>query len=369
MAQQTAVFTIGVEEEYQIIDPQTRALSANVNRILPRAQELLGDAVHSELILSQVEIATPICHTLADVRKELVRLRNGVILAAEYAGSYIAAGGTHPFSRWQDQPITPKERYRLLVDTYRQLIREQIIFGCHVHVGVPDREAAAYIMSHTRLWLAPLLALTANSPFWENGDTGYSSYRTGLWWTVPLSGPPPYFHTREAYDREIELLVATKSIEDSTRLYWDLRLPERFPTIEFRVMDVCMTIDDAVTMAGLVRALVRQCYEQFLQHKPVLNISTEILRVASWRAARYGLKGELLDVTTSCLLPAHEMIDKLLNFVQPALEAEGDWQQISHGVTRILQKGNGATRQRAVYQKAGNTHDVVDYVVSQTKAF
>jgi carboxylate-amine ligase len=369
MARQATMFTIGIEEEFQVVDPQTRELSADVERIFPRAQKLIGEAVQYEIILSQIEIATPICYTLADVHRELVRLRKGLILAAEHTGSQIAASGTHPFSRWQDQLITPKERYWLLLDSYRQLIREQVIFGYHVHVGVPDPEAAVYIMSCVRLWLAPLLALTANSPFWEDGDTSYASYRGCKWGTVPLSGPPPYFHSREEYEREVALLVETKSIEDSTRIYWDIRLPERFPTIEIRVMDVCLTVDEVVTVTGLIRALVRRCYEQFLQREVVPQIPREILRVASWRAARYGLEGELLEAATGRLLPAHELIYKMLDFVRSALEAEGDWQRVSSGVTRLLQMGNGAMRQREVYQRTGNMRDVVDYIVAQTREF
>ena len=246
MTQEAARFTIGVEEEYQVIDPQTRELCAEVPRVLSLAQPLLGNTVQYELILSQIEIATPICQTLSDVQGELVRLRGGIIHAAEQVGVQIAAAGTHPFSRWQNQPVTPKERYQSLVDTYRQLIREQVIFGCHVHVGLPDRALGAQILSHARIWLAPLLALTANSPFWEKEDTGYASYRTGLWWTVPLAGPPPYFHSQAEYNQTIDMLVETKSVADSTRLYWDIRLPERYQTIEFRVMDVCMTIEETV---------------------------------------------------------------------------------------------------------------------------
>jgi carboxylate-amine ligase len=296
-------------------------------------------------------------------------LRNGVILAAEDTGSQIAASGTHPFSRWQDQLIIPKEHYRVLVEAYRQLIREQVIFGYHIHVGIPDREVGVSILNDMRLWLAPLLALTANSPFWENNDTGYASYRASKWGTVPLSGPPPYFHSREEYERRVAWLVGTKSIDSSASIYWDVRLSERFPTVETRVMDVCLTVDEAVTVAGLVRALVRQCYERSLQHEAVPACPTEILRIACWRAARYGLEGELLEPTTGRLLPAHELIHKLLDFVRPALEAEGDWQQVSNGVTRVLQMGNGAMRQRALYQQTGNMSDVVDYMVAQTRTF
>lgn len=369
MAQQTTRFTIGVEEEYQVINPQTGELSADVNRILPGAQELLGDAVQYELILSQIEGVTPICQTLADVKRELIRMRNGITFAAEQAGTQIAAAGLHPFSLWQDQRITPKQRYQALVDTYKQLIREQTIFGCHVHIAVPDRESAIYIFNQARLWLAPLLALSASSPFWERLETGYDSYRTGLWWTVPLSGPPPYFASRRDYDKMMALLVETRSLEDATSIYWDLRLSERYPTIEFRVMDVCMTVDESVTIAGLIRALVHQAYELYLEQAAVLPISSEFLRVAHWRAARFGLDGDLLDLTTNHLLPAHELIHKLLAFVRPALKAEGDWQRVSQGIERILQTGNGAARQRAIYQQTHNFQEVVDFMVAQTHRF
>ncbi len=361
-------FTIGVEEEYQLINPHTRELSSDAERVLPRAQEILGEAAQYELILSQVEVATPICSTLDDVRRELAHLRHGFTLAAEDAGRYIAAAGTHPFSRWQQQGITPKARYQELVQTYRQLIREQIIFGCHVHVGVPSPEVAPLLLNHTRIWLAPLLALSANSPFWEGDDTGYSSYRTGLWWTVPLAGPPPYFTSRAHYDETIEMLVQTKSVEDATRLYWDMRLPTRFNTIEFRVMDVCIKLDEAVVLAGLIRALVRQAYQQVLDNEPWQPIPAEILRVANWRAARYGLQGKLLDLRTNQLRPAPDLILELLEFVRPSLEAEGDWQRVSAGMLAMLQSDNGAQRQRNVYAQRRNLHDVVDFLVNETRA-
>jgi carboxylate-amine ligase len=369
MVRQTSIFTIGVEEEYQVINPQTGELSADASRILPKAQELLGNAAQYEMILSQIEGITPICQTLADVKRELIRVRNGMILAAEQAGTQIAAAGLHPFSLWQDQRVTPKQRYQALVDTYKQLILEQIIFGCHVHITVPDRESAIYIFNQARLWLAPLLALAASSPFWEQRETGYDSYRTGLWWTVPLSGPPPYFASRRDYDKMIALLVETKSLEEATRIYWDLRLSERYPTIEFRVMDVCMTVDETVTIAGLIRALVHQAYELYLEQAAVPPVSSEMLRVAHWRAARYGLDGDLLDVTTNHLLPAHELIHKLLAFVRPALKAEGDWQRVSQGIEHILQAGNSAARQRTIYQQTHSFRQVVDFIVAQTSRF
>lgn len=363
------VFTIGVEEEYQIIDPLTRELSSTADSILPRAQELLGDAAQYETILSQIEVVTPICFTLEDVHTQIIRLRTGMRDAASSTGKLIAAAGTHPFSHWSEQEVTPKPRYEELIETFGQLIREQVIFGCHVHVGVADREIATLILSHARPWLAPLLALTANSPFWLGADTGYADYRTGLWWTVPQSGPPPYFSSYSEYRGLIQDLIDTKSLEDATKIYWDLRLSERFSTIEFRITDVCMTVDETVMVAGLIRALVRTCYEQVMREVPYPTVSNDVIRAAHWRAARYGLATELVDTQHMRSVPAHQLIEQMLEFLRPALEAENDWELVSTCVRRILQMGNGATRQREAYRRSGRLEDVVDFVVAETNRF
>ena len=366
MSQEAGIFTIGVEEEFQIIDPQTLALSPDIERILPLAHEKVGEAVQYELILSQIETATPICHTLAEVRAALTHLRSAVIAAARQAGKRIGAAGTHPFSLWHEQLITPKERYRELVQDFRRLIKEQVIFGCHVHVGLSGREIALDVMNRARPWLSPLLALSANSPFSEGADTRYASFRTGLWWTSPLAGPPPFFPSRQAHDAFIQTLVTTGSVVDSSRIYWDIRLPERYETIEFRVMDVCMTIDEALLLAGLIRGLVRTCYEASLRETPVPNVPAELLRVANWRAARYGLEGELIDVLAGRTMPAGELIEQFLMLLRPALEAAGDWEYISHQTRHILSHGNGATRQRAVFARTGSVTDVVQYILEET---
>lgn len=366
MSRNADMFTIGVEEEFQIINPQTYALDAGVEHILPRAREMLGDAVQYELILSQIEIATPICHTLAEVQTSLVHHRQALIGAAEGVGKKIGAAGTHPFSPWYEQPITPKERYQYLVQDFQRLIKEQVIFGCHVHIGLSDGEIALDVMNRARLWLSPLLALSANSPFLEGEDTRYASFRTGLWWTSPLSGPPPFFSSRTDHDAFIQALVTSKGIEDATRIYWDIRLPERYDTIEFRVMDVCLTVDETVMLAGLIRALVRTCHEEARRNTPVPNVRAELLRVANWRAARYGLEENLVDVLAECTIPASELIGRFMAFLRPALEAEGDWEDISRLVARTLSNGNGAMRQRALFRQTRSIKDVVQYIIDET---
>lgn len=359
-------FTIGVEEEYQIIDARTRELHSRQEHILPEAQEQIGDSVTPELYLSQIEIGTPICQTLSDVRAEIVRLRRAVIAAAQNQGNWIAAAGTHPFSHWEDQNVTPKARYVGIEQEYQQLAREQLIFGCHVHVGIRDRDAAIEVMNRSRSWLAVLLALSANSPFWLGADTGYASFRTQLWRRWPMAGTPHVFASRAEYDELVKALVATESIADGTKIYWDARPSARFETLEFRVTDVCMTIDEAVMVAGLARALVRTCHEQVAREEPYPKVRTELLRGAHWLAARYGLEAELMDVEEERTVPALRMIEKMMNFLRPALEESGDWQEVSALVGSTLKHGNGAMRQRQMYERSGRLQDVVDLLIEET---
>jgi carboxylate-amine ligase len=360
-------FTVGVEEEYQIIDRETRKLRPRAERILPQARAAVGDHVTPELYLSQIEIGTPVCQTLAEVRAELVHLRRELVAAAEREGNWIGAAATHPFSHWADQQITPKARYIGIAQDYQQLAREHLIFGCHVHVGIHDREAAISVMNRARPWLAVMLALSANSPFWLGADTGYSSFRTEIWRRWPMAGTPQVFHSRAEFDSLVRALVATGSIEDGTKIYWDVRPSARFETLEFRAADVCLTVDEAVLTAALARALARTCYARAVSDEPVNHARPELLRAAKWRAARYGLDADLIDVEESQALPARQMVEKLLSFLRPALEEHGEWDEVSALARETLERGNGATRQREVYARNGSLEAVVDFIVAETK--
>ena len=359
-------FTIGVEEEYQIIHPQTRELRSRAARILHKAEEAVGQQVQPELYLSQIEIGTRVCSTLADVRAELLRLRREVITAAGRDGSLIAAAGTHPFSHWADQRVTPKERYKEISQDYQQLAREQLIFGCHVHVGMSDREAAVQVMNRARGWLAPLLALSTNSPFWLGADTGYASFRTEIWRRWPMAGTPQVFNSRAEYDALVETLHATGSIGDATNIYWDVRPSARFETLEFRVTDVCLTVDEAVMVAGLVRSLARTCYAQAARNEPTPCARPELLRAAKWRAARFGLTAELIDAEGGRAVPARQMIEKMLTFLRPSLEEFGEWGEVSNLVFETIGRGTGSQRQHAAYAQTGRLEDVVDLIVAET---
>src|SRR5919202_24692 len=314
MSARTEEYTFGVEEEYQIIDPETRELIAQGGRVVQRAQQALGEEVAPEVLASQIEVMTRVCRTLAEVRDELLRLRREVIEAAAKEGYRIAAASTHPFSRWQEQQVTPKTRYRNIMEYYQRVFRQQLAFGLHVHVGLSDREAAVQVMNRARVWLAPMLALSANSPFWLGTDTGYASYRAQVWGMLPTAGQPAPFESLAEYEALLEALVATGTVEEPTKIYWDIRLSERVETVEVRIMDVC----------------------------------------------------SMVDVEAGHAVPAREMIEKLLGFVRPALEEGGDWEEVSGLVSETLERGNGARRQRQAYERAGRLEDVVDMLIEET---
>lgn len=366
MPSKSEEFTIGVEEEYQIIHPDTRELRSRVQAILPQAQAVLGDQVTPELYRSQIEIGTAVCHQLTEVRQELSHLRRQVIAAAEHEGSLIGASGTHPFSHWDQQKLTAKKRYAEIADSYQQLAREQLIFGCHVHVGMPNRELAIQVMNRSRPWLASLLALSTNSPYWLGVDTGYASFRTEVWGRWPTAGVPQVFNSWSDYEQLVAQLVAVGSISDASKLYWDVRPSSHYSTLEFRVTDVCLTVDEAVMVAGLIRALARTCADQAERFVEVKSVRPEILQVAHWQAARFGLDDELIDPSAGRAVPARERIDKLLTFVRPALEEYGEWDEVSHLVKTVLRRGTGAARQRQAFAKQESLQDVVDLIVAET---
>lgn len=364
---QSTDFTVGVEEEYQIIDPDTRELKQHARSIVSSAQDAVGEDAQAELYQSQIEIGTPVCHSLSEARAEIVRLRREVLRAAEREGGLVAASGTHPFSHWDEQELTPKSRYRRLTEDHQQLAREQIIFGCHIHIGLPSREVAIQTMNRARLWLSPLLAMTANSPFWLGDDSGFASFGREMWRRWPMAGIPPAFASENEYDEHIERLLAIKAIKDATKIYWDLRPSMRYDTLEFRVTDVCMTVDETVMVAGLARALARTCHQQWERDEPAGAAPPDVLTYANWCASRYGLDEELVDIELKDTVPARVMVERLLSFVREALEADDAWDEVSELTHKVLTDGTGATRQRATFAGSNRIEDVVDAIVEETK--
>ena len=361
--------TMGVEEEYQIIDPKTRQLTGRAKQVMSSATEAeKNTAVQREVYTSMIEIATPVCSTLTEVRDQVAQARRTIIDAAAENGSAIVAAGTHPFSDWRQQKVTDKERYQDLVGDYRQIMDDLIIFGCHIHVGISDREIAVQVLNRTRLWLPLLLAISVNSPFWMGQETGYSSYRTELWSRWPFSGAPNSFANYDEYCSLTQTLTQVGAIRDATKIYWDIRLSDDLPTVEFRFADVCLSIDETVMLAGLVRALARSCYKDILAGTPAADVRPEVLRAAQWRAARSGLSHTLIDVVDRKSAPAHDVLKHFLQYLRPELEELEDWDRVSALVQQIVENGTGAARQKGVYNRTQSLEAVVDYMIEQTAA-
>ncbi|HEX2053519.1 MAG TPA: carboxylate-amine ligase [Actinomycetota bacterium] len=357
------MFTVGIEEEFHIVDPETRQIAPDAERILSRVD---GDVLEPELQKSQVETGTAVCETLDDVRQELKRLRHEASQAAEAAGRRLAASGTHPMSDWRTTETFPKHAYLLLERNYQQLAREQVVCGCHVHVGFDDPEDPIRVMNRVKPWLPLILALSSNSPFWMGEPTGYCSYRNRIWHRWPISGMPAIIRDRAEYENLLQTLLSTGSIDDPARIYWELRPSNKFNTLEVRIADVCMNVDDALLLAALIRALCESCYRQEEDGVPAREYRPELLQAAVWRAARFGTSGHLIDVLDERQVPAWDLISQMLDFVRPVLRHRGEDDLVVDLLGAIRTRGTGASRQSEVYERTGRLEDVVDLIIAET---
>lgn len=355
------LYTIGVEEEFHVVDLDSGALVPDGASILPDRD----DFTH-ELQQSCVETRTAVCTTLDELRDELVRLRGRLVAAAEQAGLGVVSAGTVPVADLEAQRITPSPRYEHLLQHYRHMAREQLICSCQTHIGFDDRDEAIAVMNQVRPWLPCLLALSASSPFWLGSDTGYASYRTQVWRRWPTAGIPEAFDSYEEYQEMTRLLVDCGGIGDPGMLYWDVRPSAHIDTLEFRVADACPTIDETLLQTALARGLARTEHEALLAGAPTLQVRTELLRLSSWRAARFGLDGELVEPLTVSAQPARVLVERLLMRIRPALEEAGDWPFVREQVDRLLTDGGSAQRQRAVLERRGDPRDVVAALVAET---
>ncbi len=337
---------MGIEEEFLVIDQETGDLAGRAGDVLAAARPVLAGQVTSELSRCQVETNTPTCATLGDAEVELRRLRRGLADAAATLGAATIALASHPWSAWDDQePNTDKAHYRALLDTHQQVAREQVVCGCHIHVGVDAPDERIMAMNLVRPWLPALLALSANSPWWQGDDTGYASYRTMVWRAWPTAVMPPWLADHQHYEDLVGALQSVGAIDAPSALYWWVRPASELATLEFRVCDVCLEPEDAVTIAGLARALTETCLDGGVRGAAPPDA---VLDAALWRAARFGLEGALVDPAGSSLRPAPAVIAGLVEMVTPALREAGDLERVTCGIDRILRRGNGAVRQREV---------------------
>ncbi|MET9887570.1 glutamate--cysteine ligase [Streptomyces sp. NPDC006430] len=349
------MITVGVEEEYLLVDPATglpAPLVEDVRRAAGLGPLAEGDEVQGELLQAQIEVATPVCTTLDEVGGHLLRLRHAVASAAEANGCRIAATGAAPLRGPLPVPVTPTQRYLKMEGEARQLVDEQLICGMHVHVAVPDPDTGVAVMNRIRGWLPTLLAMSANSPLWDGRDTGFASWRTILFGRWPVSGLPPVFGGFSDYERRLEGLVLSGMIADRGQVYWQARLSERFPTIEVRCLDVQLRADDAVMFAGIVRALVATAMAEEKAGTPPDLSPQELLQAGDWHAARHGLNSTLVD-PHGHPHSSGDVLCSLLRHITPALEDAGDLREVSSLVHRLLQEGTPADRQRRALAVGG----------------
>ncbi|MGM1059049.1 carboxylate-amine ligase [Saccharothrix sp. Mg75] len=349
--------TMGVEEEFVLTDATSRQVVRRAETVLRRAGDEVvpgGGVVEPEMDQAQVESASRVCTDLVSLRAELLRLRRGMARAAQEQGCRLVASGTAVLGRAGPPPILDKPRYHRIAERYGPLVEQQCTCACHVHVGVPDREEAVQVVNHLRPWLPALLAFSANSPYWEGRDTGYHSWRTPLWGRWPAAGPPPHLSSAREYEELVAALLDTGVILDGAMLYWYARPSRHLPTVEVRIADVAQTVDEAVAMAGLVRALVATSLTDVRAGRPAPRVDDHVLRAACWRVARYG--------------PDEHLVAGLLDHVRPALEDFDGAEVVLDAVRAVERDGTGADRQRSAYRRRGRLEDVVDLVAARTVA-
>jgi carboxylate-amine ligase len=358
--------TIGVEEEYQIIDPKTRELQSYITQLLEQDHLVLSQ-VKPELHQSIVEVGTTICRTPAEVRAELVRLRRGVMELAGNHGYVIAAAGTHPFSNWTTQEITPMERYIGTREAMQDLAQGLLIFGTHVHIGIEDRDFLIDAANVARYFLPHLLCLSTSSPFWIGRNTGLKSYRSIVFRSFPRSGVPPILSSWSDYENYVETLTLTGCIPDGSKIWWDVRPHWKFPTLEFRVCDVCTRVDEAVCIAAILQAIVAKLWRMRRDNITFRVYSTGLIDENKWRAVRYGLGGKLIDFGKQSELPAPDLIRELLEwFIGDVVDELGSRKEVEYAF-KILTEGSSADRQIAVYEKTNDLKAVVDHLIAETR--
>jgi glutamate---cysteine ligase / carboxylate-amine ligase len=360
------MFTVGVEEEFQIVDPVTWELRSHVSQLLESSAPAFGDHIKREMHQSIVEVGTKICASIDELAEEIVRIRRDLADAAERVGLRVAAAGTHPFSKWMDQVLSPGERYQNIVEELQQLARSLLIFGLHVHVAVPDRSTMIDLMNEARYFLPHLLALSTSSPFWMGRDTGLKSFRTTVFRRFPRTGIPDHFASWSEYEHYVELLVELHCIDDGKKIWWDLRPHPVFGTLEFRICDVPTAPYATIAIAALAQAIIVKLARLRERNLGFRLYHRALIEENKWRAARWGLDGKLIDFGRRREVPMRELAIELLEFVDDVVDELGSRREVEY-VRRILAEGTSAERQVQIYRDTGDLREVVRSVVEETR--
>src|ERR671939_450849 len=358
-------FTLGIEEEFQIVDPQTRELRSHVSEILAEGRMLLGEQVKPEMIQAQIEVGTGICRNIEEARADITRLRATVSQLARKQGLAIVAASTHPISQWKEQQIYDDPHYALLIEELQMVARSLLIFGLHVHVGIEDRERQIHIMNAARYFLPHVLALSTSSPFWLGVNTGLKSYRSEVFKKFPRTDIPDHFDSYQSYQRYVDLLLKTNSIGNPKKIWWDVRPHPNFPTLEFRVCDIPTRVDDTVAIAALFQAIVVKLDRLIDKNLGFRLYRRMLIQENKWRAVRYGLDGMLLDLGKQKEVPVKDLIRELLEFVDDVLDDLGSRKEVEHIHTN-LEHGTSADEQLRVFEETGDLKAVVDRLIQRT---
>lgn len=358
--------TIGIEEEYQLIDPETRELAPANDELMDRGEEFLPGQLRPEMMRSQIEVGSQVCASVKEARAEMVRLRKGVrALAAEF-GLEVVAASTHPFSQWMEQVRTPKNRYQKLEEDLRDVARRLLIFGMHIHVGIEDQELRIDVLNQARYFVPHLLALSTSSPFFCGRDTGLKSYRSVIFENMPRSGISPIFRSWSDYENYCNTLVKTSCIDEPTKIWWDVRPHPKFPTVEFRMSDMCTRIDEMLCIAALTQAVAAKLLKLRRGNRSWRTYRQHLITENKWRAVRYGIDGQLIDFGKQSEAPVKDLINELLEFVDDVVEDLDSREEVDY-VQTILEGGTSADRQIATYRKTDDLKAVVDQLIAETR--
>src|SRR5882762_239534 len=359
-------FTVGVEEEFQIVDPTTWELRSHVSELLASSAPAFGEHVKREMHQSIVEVGTKICADIEELATEIIRNRRDLADAAERVGLRIAAAGTHPFSSWVDQVISPGERYQNIVEELQQLARSLLIFGLHVHVAVPDRSSMISLMNEARYFLPHLLALSTSSPFWLGRDTGLKSFRTTVFRRFPRTGIPDHFQSWSEYESYVNTLIELHCIDNGKKIWWDLRPQPTFGTLEFRICDVPTAPRASIAIAAVAQAIIVKLYRLRLRNLGFRLYHRALIEENKWRAARWGIDGKLIDFGQCREVPMRELGLELLEFIDDVLDDLGSRREVEY-IRKILAEGTSAERQLQVYRESGDLRTVVQSIVEETR--
>ncbi|HEV7904735.1 MAG TPA: carboxylate-amine ligase [Pyrinomonadaceae bacterium] len=359
-------YTLGIEEEFQIVDPVTRELRSHVSEMLEEGKMLLGEKIKPEMIQSMIEVGTGICHNIQEARTDITNLRSIVSSLARKQGLEVVAASTHPISQWREQKIYDDPHYTLLIEELQMVARSLLIFGLHVHVGIIDRERQIHIMNAARYFLPHVLALTTSSPFWLGINTGLKSYRSEVFKKFPRTDIPDHFDSYASFQRYIKLLLDTNCISNPRKIWWDVRPHPIFETLEFRVCDIPTRVDDTIAIAALFQAIVAKLDRLIEKNLGFRLYRRALIQENKWRAVRWGLEGKMIDFGKSKEVPVRDLILELLDFVDDVLDDLGSRKEVEH-IHTILQRGTSADEQLQVFAETNDLKAVVDRLISRTK--